>query len=129
MAAVTKKVLDAKNNKSPLKFWGTGKPRREALFSEDGAEACIYLMENYDGEEIVNIGTGFDYSIKEYVKILANLLKVETKNITWDTSKPEGTYEKRTDITILKKIMPKFQPRTFQEGVKIVLKEDFNIEI
>lgn len=126
LAAVIKKFYDAKMSETSLEFWGTGTPRREALYSEDCAKACIYLVENYEGEEIINIGTGFDYSIKEYVNIMSNLMQLNTSSISWDTTKPDGTFEKRTDITRLKSIMPDFNPRSFEEGVKEVLKEDFN---
>lgn len=127
LAALIKKFVEAKNTGKELVFWGSGKPRREALFSEDCADACIYLMENYDSSEIVNIGTGFDYSIKEYVEKMQNMLGVKSP-INWDSNRPDGTYEKRTDITRLKEIMPNYNPRGFEEGVKIVLKNDFGIE-
>jgi GDP-L-fucose synthase len=58
-----------KNDGTDLVFWGSGKPRREALFVDDCADACIYLMEHYNSPEIVNIGTGFDHSIREYIDI------------------------------------------------------------
>ena len=126
LAAVIKKIYIAKTQNKPLEFWGTGTPRREALFSSDCARACIYLVENYSGDEIINIGTGFDYSIKEYVETMSKLVGVDTSSISWDTTKPDGTFEKRTDISKLKEIMPEFNPRSFEEGVKEVLREDFN---
>ena len=60
-------LIAKETGKAPV-FWGTGKPRREALFSEDCAEALIYLMQNYDKPEIINVGIGYDHSIKEYVE-------------------------------------------------------------
>ncbi len=126
LASVIKKIYKSKVNRDKLEFWGTGKPRREALYSEDCASACIYLNENYSGEEIINIGTGFDNSIKEYIKIVSSIIEVDSSNISWDLSKPDGTFEKRTDITRLLKIMPQFKPRSFESGVKEVLKKDFN---
>ncbi len=122
--SLIKKFVEAKKNKSTLTFWGNGKPRREALYIDDAADACIYLMNNYDQTEIVNIGTGFDYSIKEFITILEKVVNYKAE-IKWDTSKPDGTFEKRTDITRLKNIMPSFSPRSFEEGVKEVLKADF----
>ncbi|MCF7866021.1 GDP-L-fucose synthase [Candidatus Woesearchaeota archaeon] len=119
-----KKFYDAKQNNNTITLWGSGKPRREALFSEDCADVCIYLMKNYDGSEIINIGTGFDYSITEFADKIKKVLDFEPK-IEWDTSKPDGTFEKRTDITRLKKIMPEYKPRSFEEGLKIVLEYDF----
>lgn len=126
--SIIKKFVEAKKNNTPLTFWGTGDPRREALFVDDTTDACIYLMNNYDGDEIINIGTGFDYSIKEFISILEEVTNYHGE-ITWDTSKPDGTMEKRTDITRLKKIMPSFSPRSFKDGLKETLKADFGIEV
>lgn len=120
------KFVEAKKNNTGLTFWGTGNPRREALFVDDCTDACIYLMNNYDDSKIVNIGTGFDYSIKEFIAILEEVLDYRNE-IKWDTSKPDGTFEKRTDIAYLKTIMPDYKPRSFKEGSKIVLREDFKI--
>jgi len=128
IAAVIKKIVDAKYKNIVPVFWGTGKPRREALYSEDCADALIYLMENYDKPEIVNIGTGFDYSIKEYIDITSRIVGYDGE-IKWDTSKPDGMYEKRTDITYLKTLMPHFNPRPYEEGLKDVLRIDFGIHI
>ena len=125
--SLIQKFVNAKKDGTPLTFWGTGAPRREALFVDDTAEACIYLMNNYDQPEIVNIGTGFDYSIKEFIAILEEVMDYKA-DISWDTTKPDGTMEKRTDITRLKSIMPNFSPRSFAEGVKETLKADFGWE-
>jgi len=128
LPSLIKKFVDAKINNIPLVFWGTGQPRREALFVDDCARACIYLMNNYNDPQIVNIGTGFDYSIKEFIEILQTVLNYQGE-ITWDMTKPDGTFEKLTDITRLKNIMPEFSPRSFLEGVKETLAEDFKIKL
>lgn len=128
IAAMIVKFVNAKKDGTPLQFWGTGSPRREALYADDCADACIYLMQNYNEPEIVNIGTGYDHSIKEYIDIAERVFNYDGE-ISWDTSKPDGTFEKRTDITKLKSIMPDYNPRNFEEGLKTVLKEDFNIEV
>lgn len=125
IAAMTIKFINNKKDGTPLVFWGTGKPRREALYADDCADACIYLMQNYNGEEIVNIGTGFDNSIKEYVEIGRKVFDYKG-DIEWDTTKPDGMYEKRTDISRLLSIMPEYKPRPFEEGLKEVLKIDFD---
>ncbi len=129
LASVISKMYNAKVNCKKLEFWGTGNPRREALFSEDCASACIYLCENYSGDEMINIGTGFDNSIKEYIELTSKVLGVDSSNISWDLSKPDGTFEKRTDITRLLNIMPNFKPRSFEDGVKKVLEKDFNYKV
>ena len=128
LPSLIKKFVDAKTNNIPLTFWGTGQPRREALFVDDCATACLYLMNNYNDPQIVNIGTGFDYSIKEFIEVLRTVLDYQGE-ITWDTTKPDGTFEKRTDITRLKNIMPEFSPRSFPDGVKETLAEDFKIKL
>jgi GDP-L-fucose synthase len=81
-------------------IWGSGTPRREFLYADDLAEACFFLMENYDEKEIVNIGCGEDISIKE----LAGLVKEVTGfegNLVLDTSKPDGTPRKLLDVSKL----------------------------
>lgn len=128
IAAMIQKFINAQRDGTELIFWGTGKPRREALYVDDCADACIFLMENYNGPEIVNIGTGFDYSINEFIEITKKVFDFEG-NIKWDTTKPDGTFEKRTDITYLRSIMPGFNPRPFEEGLKEVLKIDFDVEV
>lgn len=128
LAAMIVKFVNAKKNGTPLQFWGTGKPRREALYADDCADACIYLIQNYNEPEIVNIGTGYDHSIKEYIDIAEKVFNYDGE-ISWDSTKPDGTFEKRTDITYLKSLMPEYNPRTFEEGLKTVLKEDFNLEV
>jgi GDP-L-fucose synthase len=129
LPSLIKKFVDAKeNNLEEIEFWGSGKPRREALFVDDCAEACIYLMQNYFDSEIVNIGTGIDYSIEEFVNMMKKLTGYKG-DIVWDREKPDGTMLKQTDISRLKNIMPNYSPRGFEEGVKIVLEKDFNFKV
>ena len=128
LASLIKKfVLAKKNNSKEITFWGSGKPKREALFNEDCANALIYLMKNYNSREIINVGTNFDYSVKEYVNIMKRITNFKGK-IIWDKSKPNGTFEKRTDIRKFKKIFPEFKPRSFEEGVKEILGNEKEVE-
>jgi GDP-L-fucose synthase len=127
IAALIIKMVNAKKNGAPPVFWGSGKPRREALYVDDCADALIYLMNNYNEPDHVNIGTGFDYSIKEYVDIASNILNYKGE-IKWDSSRPDGMYEKRTDISFLKSLMPDYKARAFEQGMKDVLKISFDIE-
>lgn len=126
IAAMIQKFYNAKTKGNKLIFWGSGRPRREALYSDDCADACIYLMEHYDSPEIVNIGTGYDHSIKEYIEFAKKVFDYNGE-IEWDTSRPDGMYEKRTDIAKLKSIMPGYSPRPFEVGLQEVLKMDFEI--
>ncbi len=82
--------------------WGTGNPRREFLHVDDMADACLHLMEHYDGPQQVNVGTGHDTTIREIAETIAEVVgfKGETK---WDTSKPDGTPQKLLDVTKLAK--------------------------
>lgn len=99
LPAMIRKFDDAKkNNLKEVILWGTGTPKREFLYVDDLAEACLFLMNNYNSSEIINIGTGEDLSILE----LANLIKdvVGYKgNIVWDSSKPDGTPRKLLDVS------------------------------
>ncbi|AJG58425.1 GDP-L-fucose synthase [Bacillus cereus] len=99
LPALIRKFHEAKeNNAEFVEVWGTGTPLREFLYSDDLADACVYLMSNYEGNEIVNIGVGEDLSIKE----LAEKVKATvgfTGELRFDTSKPDGTPRKLVDVT------------------------------
>ncbi len=128
IGALVIKMLNAKKSGVAPTFWGTGKPRREAMYVDDCADALIFLMKNYDKPEIINIGTGFDYSIKEYVEIAKGIVGFDGE-IKWDTTKPDGMFEKRTDISYLLSLMPEYKPRTFEQGLKDVINIDFKIKV
>ncbi len=99
LPALMRKFIEAKNDHSAsVTLWGSGKPRREFLYVDDMADACIYLMKNYNDREIVNIGTGTDVTILE----LAELIKEEVGyngKIDFDSSKPDGTPRKLLDVS------------------------------
>lgn len=104
MPALIRKFHEAKmNNKPEVVVWGTGKPLREFMHVDDMADACVYLMENYDFSEIgefVNIGVGEDVTISELVELIKEVVGFEGK-IRYDTSKPDGTPRKLMDVTKL----------------------------
>jgi GDP-L-fucose synthase len=84
-------------------LWGTGKPKREFLHSTDLAKATLFALENYDGDEQLNVGTGEDMSIKELAELIAKESGFEGE-IAWDSSKPDGTPRKVLDISRIKTI-------------------------
>ncbi|MEV8147991.1 GDP-L-fucose synthase [Arthrobacter sp. NPDC080073] len=90
----------AKSGAPVVTNWGTGSPRREFLHVDDMAAACLHLMENYDGPEQVNVGTGMDVTIQELAEIVANAVGFRGV-IEWDTSKPDGTPRKLLDVSRL----------------------------
>lgn len=101
LPALIRKIHEAKDNGSPaVTVWGTGKPKREFLFADDLAAACVYLMEHYDGRELVNIGTGEDISIKDLAMLIKNVIGYEGE-LAFDTSKPDGTPRKLMDVSKL----------------------------
>ncbi|MDI9948779.1 GDP-L-fucose synthase [Rhodococcus sp. IEGM 1305] len=103
-----------------LTNWGTGAPRREFLHVEDMAAACLHLLENYDGPEQVNVGTGEDTTIKEVAQIVAEEVGY-TGRVEWDSSKPDGTPRKLLDVTKLRE--SGWEPKIgVREGVASTIK-------
>ena len=90
----------AQSGAQSVSNWGTGSPRREFLHVDDMAAACLHLMENYDGPDQVNVGTGSDVTIKELASLVANAVGYEGK-MEWDDSKPDGTPRKLLDVSKL----------------------------
>ncbi len=90
------KVADAPN----VAVWGTGTPRREFLYVDDFAEACVFILKNYSGPEFLNIGVGQDISIAEFAQTVADVVGYRGK-ITYDASKPDGTPRKLADVSRL----------------------------
>ncbi len=86
-----------------LMVWGTGTPRREFLHSDDLADACVFLMNHYSSEEIINIGTGEEISIADLAHLIAEIVGFKGE-ICFDTSKPDGTPRKVLDVSRLKRL-------------------------
>lgn len=100
--ALLRKFLTAKEKNDPsVTCWGTGAARREFLYVDDMADACIFLMTNYSDERIINIGFGEDYTIKELVEMVAEVTGYKG-NIVWDTTKSDGTPKRILDTTRLR---------------------------
>ena len=101
LAALLRKAHEARvAGARELVVWGSGKPRREFLHVDDMAEACLFLLENYDSPEIINVGSGEDISIQELSELICDVVGFEGE-ITFDLSKPEGTPRKRLDVSKL----------------------------
>ncbi len=101
LPAMMRKFHEAKaENHRPVELWGTGSPMREFLHVDDLADAIIYLMENYNDSEFVNIGTGVDITIKELAEIIQKAVGHKGE-IKWDSSKPDGTPCKLLDVSKL----------------------------
>ncbi|WP_191566667.1 GDP-L-fucose synthase [Metabacillus idriensis] len=99
LPALIRKFHEAnEQNKEFVEVWGTGSPKREFLYSDDLADACLFLMNNYEGNEIVNVGVGEDLSIKDLAKMVKKVTGFQGK-IQFDTSKPDGTPRKLVDVT------------------------------
>ena len=99
MPALIRKFHEAKINRAPsVTVWGTGKPLREFLHVDDCAAACLFLMQHYDGEEIVNIGVGEDLSIAELAELVSKVVGF-TGKIVYDAGKPDGTPRKLVDVS------------------------------
>lgn len=118
MPAMIRKFHDAKQNGSAfVELWGTGTPLREFLYVDDMADACVFLLEHYDGEQHVNIGTGKEVSIRELAETVRRVVGYEGE-IRWDSSMPDGTPRKLTDITKLHKL-GWHHKIDLEEGVKL----------
>ncbi|NLZ81907.1 MAG: GDP-L-fucose synthase [Clostridiales bacterium] len=109
MPALIRKFHEAKINYAPqVEVWGTGKPLREFLYVDDMADACVFLMENYDGEEHINIGTGEEISIGELAELIKEIVGYNGR-LVFNADKPDGTPRKLTDVSKLHQLGWKHQ--------------------
>jgi GDP-L-fucose synthase len=101
LPALIRKFHEAKQAGAPtVEVWGTGTPRREFLHADDLADACYYLMLNYDEAELINVGTGEDISIRELAELVQRIVGFDG-DIVWNTDKPDGTPRKLMDVSKL----------------------------
>jgi GDP-L-fucose synthase len=104
VAALIRRFHEAKESNAPeVVVWGTGTPRREFLYVDDMADACVHLMKTYSSDELVNIGTGEDITIAEFARAVAETVGYQGK-LVFDTSKPDGTPRKLLDVGRLSKL-------------------------
>ncbi len=124
-ALIRRIILAKKNNDSSVVIWGTGTPRREFMHVDDLADACYYLLQNYNEAGLVNIGWGEDVSIKELAILIADEVGY-TGVLEFDSTKPDGTPRKLMDTTKLTNLSwrPKIK---LQEGIKMTIAEVLNM--
>ncbi len=122
LPGLIRKVHEAKESNAPeVIVWGTGTPKREFLFADDLAEACFFLINNYDDEQLINVGTGKDLSIKELAELIKDIVGYEGK-IAFDSSKPDGTPRKLMDVTKLHNLGWKHTVE-LREGIQLAYKD------
>jgi GDP-L-fucose synthase len=118
LPALIRKFHEAKtNNNNSVVAWGTGEPRREFLYIDDLADACIFLMNNYNSSEIINIGNGLDITIKELAETIKDIIGF-TGKIEWDKTKPDGTARKLLDVSKLHTLGWKHKVN-LEEGIRL----------
>jgi GDP-L-fucose synthase len=118
VAALIRRFHEAKlAGVSNVVVWGTGTPRREFLYVDDMADACVHLMKSYSGSELVNIGTGEDITIAEFARVVARTVGY-TGTISFDPSRPDGTPRKLLDVSRLAKLG--WRARTsLEDGIRL----------
>jgi GDP-L-fucose synthase len=125
LPALIRRFHEAKEQNAPsVTIWGTGSPKREFLFADDLAEACYYLMQNYNEEGLVNVGTGEDISIKDLALLIKNIVGYAGE-ISFDISKPDGTPRKLMDVTKLHNKGWKHKIE-LKDGIKLAYKDFLN---
>jgi len=122
LPALIRRFHEAKTKKAKeVVVWGTGKPLREFLFSDDLARACLFLMQNYSGNDIVNIGSGDEVSIRELAETVMEVVGYQGE-LVFDTTKPDGTPRKLLDVSRLHKLGWKHQVE-LKEGIAIAYQD------
>jgi GDP-L-fucose synthase len=118
VAALIRRFHEAKlSGASGVTVWGTGTPRREFLYVDDMADACVHLMKTYSAIEMVNIGTGKDITIAEFARLVAGAVGY-TGQISYDTSRPDGTPQKLLDVSRLAKLGWRAST-SLQDGIRL----------
>lgn len=136
LPALMRKFHDAKlEGKKSVELWGTGNPRREFMFSDDFATALMYVIEKYDDDSPINIGTGTDVSIMELAQLMREVVGFNGE-IVWNSNIPDGTYRKLLDVSKLRNLGWKHD-HSLREGLELTydwFKENYfntrlNVEI
>jgi GDP-L-fucose synthase len=123
-ALIRKFHLAKENKKADVELWGSGTPKREFLYVEDLADSCLFLMNNYDEPDPVNIGSGSDLSISDLAQLVKDVVGFDGQ-ITWNTSMPDGTPRKLLDVSKLAKMG--WKPSTqLREGIEMAYADFLN---
>lgn len=121
MPALIRKFHEAVvNNEPSVEVWGSGKPLREFLYVDDMADACVFLLENYDGEEHVNVGTGKELTIGQLAEMVKKVVGFKGE-LKFNTEKPDGTMRKLLDVSKLEATGWKYKVE-LEDGVKMAYK-------
>ncbi len=124
LPALIRKFHEAKVHGTPnVTLWGSGSPKREFLFADDLAEACVHLMQTYASREIVNIGTGEDLSIRELAELIRGIVGFEGE-IIWDAAMPDGTPRKLLDVSRIHSLGWKHRI-SLEEGIRMAYADSF----
>ena len=125
LPALIRRFHEAKvNNLSEVTCWGTGTPLREFLYVDDVADACVYLMNTYSGNQTVNLGTGKEVSIQKLTELVAKVVGF-TGEIKWDSTKPDGTPRKLLDVSKLEKLGWRYKTE-LEEGIRLTYQDFLN---
>jgi len=101
VSALVRRFIEAKRNNAPsVILWGTGGARRELLHVDDLADACLFLLQNYDSPEIINVGAGYDLTIRELAETISKIVGYNGR-LDWDVTKPDGMPRKLLDVSRL----------------------------
>ncbi len=125
LPALIRRFHEAKETSAPsVTCWGSGTPLREFLYVDDLADACLFLMKHYEGNETVNLGTGKELSIKELTELVAKTIGYEGA-IEWDSTKPDGTPRKLLDVSKLTALGYTYRTE-LEEGVALAYQDFLN---
>lgn len=128
LPALIRKFHEAKSNNQPsVEIWGTGTPKREFLYVDDLAEACFFLMQNYDEEGIVNVGTGEDIAIKDLALLIKEVVNYHG-TLTFNATKPDGTPRKLMNVNKLHDLGWKHSV-ALKDGIVKVYQDQFGREV
>ena len=122
VSALVRRFIEAKRNDSPIvTLWGTGNARRELLHVDDLANACLFLLQNYDSPEIINVGSGYDLTIRELAETIANIVEYNGR-LDWDITKPDGMPQKLLEVNKLNKLGWQYKI-DLETGIRSVVKD------